>query len=130
MEALILACLIRGLGRAGGELWDPSQLSSSVSLPNHTPGWDEETNHLFLFLLEHYLLTVSHRLSTRENGPQKCPMFLFLFFCCINISATKSGVAEKIKLLHTYSTTGLEYAVYACNHAFSCQLPRHFHVGY
>ena len=56
MGALILACLIRGQG-VGGCHWDPSKLSSSVSLPNHMLGWDEETKHLFL--LEHYLLTVS-----------------------------------------------------------------------
>ncbi len=55
MEVLILACLIRGLGV---KPWDPSKLSSSVSLPNHMSGWDEETKHVFLFLLEHYPLTV------------------------------------------------------------------------
>lgn len=42
--------------RAGVMPWDPSKLSSSVSLPNHTSGRDEETKHLFL---ECYLLTVS-----------------------------------------------------------------------
>ncbi|TNN34417.1 Tenascin [Liparis tanakae] len=55
MEALIPACLIRG---GGGALkrWDPSKLSSSVSLPNHTSGRDKEAEHLFL---EYDLLTVS-----------------------------------------------------------------------
>ena len=40
----------------GVKPWDPSKLSSSVCLPNHSSGWDEEPKYISL---EYYLLTVS-----------------------------------------------------------------------
>lgn len=106
----------------GVKPWDPSKLSSSVSLPNHMLGWDEETKHLFL--LEHYLLAVSLPVPAH----MKMAIKDLLCFCCIPISAINSCVAEKMKPLLTYSTAGLTLAMYACSHTFSCLLPRHFHV--
>ena len=52
----------------GVKPWDPCKLSSSVSLPNHTSGQDEETKHLFL---EYYLLTVKLPVSARMKMDDK-----------------------------------------------------------
>lgn len=78
-------CWSSGGAWGGVKPWDPSKLSSSVSLHNHTSGGDEETKHL---LLEYYLLTVSLPVPAHMKVASKDA----LCFYCTHISATKSGV--------------------------------------
>lgn len=69
--------------------WDPSKLSLSVCLPNHTSAWDEDPKHLFL---EYYLLTdrpptvPAHMNIAQQRVP-----------CVSLINVTRSVEAKEIK---------------------------------